>query len=392
MILLLILQALLLTYLGGAALYLLGYALAGFAAKARRDEQVPPHEALARIAVFIPAYREDAVILHSAREALRLDYPTSHWRLVVVADGLQPGTLMQLRQLPLEVVVVHFDKSTKSKALNAAMGQLGGSYDLALIFDADNIGQTDILYRISHLWQRGYRAIQCRRVAKNLDTPFAVLDAMSEEINNHIFSAGHRACGLSSRLVGSGMAFDYGLFREVMATVDAVGGFDKELELKLLGRGIEVAYLPSVRVWDEKVSQAQVFAGQRRRWIAAQFHYARHYFGPALGALLRQGNIDYFDKACQMMLPPRLMLPGLLLAGALLALLLGGGVWAWLWGAAFAANALAFALAIPRHLYRRQYLRAFLHLPRAFGVMALALLRLRGSNRQFIHTPHRMTH
>jgi hypothetical protein len=40
---------------------------------------------------------------------------------------------------------------------------------------------------------------------KNTKGAFAMLDAMSEEINNNIYSKGHRAIGMS-RLTGSGMA------------------------------------------------------------------------------------------------------------------------------------------------------------------------------------------
>jgi hypothetical protein len=49
-----------------------------------------------------------------------------------------------------------------------------------------------------------------------------MLDAMSEEINNNIYSKGHLYCGLSSRLVGSGMAFS-SIIQEYMKNIDAVG-------------------------------------------------------------------------------------------------------------------------------------------------------------------------
>jgi hypothetical protein len=40
--------------------------------------------------------------------------------------------------------------------------------------------------------------------------------------------------GLSSAIIGSGMAFRYDYFKTLMSTVTAVGGFDKEIELKML--------------------------------------------------------------------------------------------------------------------------------------------------------------
>ncbi len=391
MIVLNLLAGILLAYLGLSAVYLCLYSLLAFLPGSKRDERIAPSKRLARFAVFVPSYKEDAVILSTARHCLQLEYPADKWDLIVVADSLQPETLDQLRATPLILVEVSFEKSTKSRALNKALAQIGEDYDLALIFDADNVTEPEFLHQINQAYQGGYLAIQGHRVAKNLNTPMAVLDAMSEEINNQIFSLGHRAVDLSSRLVGSGMAFEFGMFKSVMATVDAIGGFDKELEMKLLSRGIKVAYLPSALIYDEKVSQSDHFARQRQRWIAAQFHYAKLYFGKAFQALITKGNVDFFDKAIQMILPPRLILPGVLFIGLVLAWLLSPPVWVALWGAAFLANAIGFAMAIPRRLYHPRYLKAFLSLPGAFLKMALSLLKIKGSNKTFIHTPHSAT-
>lgn len=391
MIILTVIHLIVLTYLGLSAWYLFGYSVLAFLPGSRRDEKLPATKKQARIAVFIPAYKEDAVILHTARYTTSMDYPADKWELVIIADSLQPASLEELRAMPLRLVEVSFEKSTKSKALNCALNEIGDNFELALILDADNLAKKDVLSRMNVAYQAGHRAIQGHRVAKNLESPFAILDAMSEEINNRIFSSGHRAIGLSSRLVGSGMAFEYGMFKEVMKGVDAIGGFDKELELKLLSQGEEVAYLPDAWIYDEKVSKGDHFTRQRRRWIAAQFHYANRFWVQAASALVRKGNIDFFDKACQMVLPPRLMLPGILFLGFALSSVFAPAIWTWGWGTALTANVLAFALAIPRRLYQPKYLRALGMLPYAFGSMALALFRIKGSNKTFIHTPHSTT-
>lgn len=388
MLLLEIISGILLLYLGLSAIYLLFYSLVGHLPLPLPIRSSSNSSAKRRIALFLPAYKEDAVILHSALHALRIDYPKEQWDLVVIADSMQAETLEKLRAMPLRLVEVHFEKSTKAKALNRAMEVIGDAYDIAFILDADNLTETDILHHLDSAFERGAQVVQCHRMAKNTDTAFAVLDAISEEINNHIFSLGHRKAGLSSRLVGSGMAFAYAPFKQVMRDVDAIGGFDKELELKLLSKGYRFHYLPEVPILDEKVSSAKVFGRQRSRWIAAQFHYFKRFIGPAFRALLSKGNLDYFDKAIQMVLPPRLLMPGILAIGTLLSMLLLSPTWQQLWGLAFACNVVAFVLAIPKKFYQGQYLRAYLTLPRAFGVMLLAMLKIKGANKTFIHTPH----
>ena len=207
---------------------------------------------------------------------------------------------------------VSFLKSTKSKALNKAMLVLESVYDIAVVLDADNVMAKDFLTKINNAFQQDVTAVQGHRTAKNVNNSWAILDAVSEEINNSIFRKGHRVLGLSSAIIGSGMAFKYDYFKNLMATVTAVGGFDKEIELKMLKEGKEILYLNDALVYDEKVQKSEVFGNQRRRWLSAQLHYFRKDILKATKALILKGNIDYFDKAIQFIQPPRILLLGAL--------------------------------------------------------------------------------
>jgi hypothetical protein len=80
-------------------------------------------------------------------------------------------------------------------------------YDVALILDADNVLARDFITKINDSINAGYHVVQGHRVSKKHQRAFAMLDAMSEEINNNIYSKGHRAIGMSSRLTGSGWQF-----------------------------------------------------------------------------------------------------------------------------------------------------------------------------------------
>ena len=364
--------------------YLLVFAVAGRA----RKLPAPPTGARLKTAVLIPAYREDAVIVETARQALCQDYPADRFEVIVVADRLQRDTVSRLLTLGATVLQVRFERSTKAKALRAALEAFPpGLYDTAVVLDADNVMAPDALARLDDA-RRQSLVVQGRRVAKNLDTPLARLDALSEAVNNHVFRQGHAALGLSAALIGSGMAFETALFAELMAQAEAVGGFDKELELELTRRGVRIAYAPEAVVYDEKVASPAVFVRQRRRWLAAQVHYARAHAGPALRQLAA-GNVDYADKALQMVLPPRALLLAAVPALGIGAAVAGVTVAPWL--ALGVALGLAIALGIPRPLWRGIG-RALLHLPRALALMLWALVQSRGANRQFLHTPHVAAH
>jgi cellulose synthase/poly-beta-1,6-N-acetylglucosamine synthase-like glycosyltransferase len=293
------------------------------------------------------------------------------------------------------VIEVSFDVSTKSKALNKAMDQIGDNYDVALILDADNLMAKDFISKVNQSFDNGYSVVQGHRTAKNLNTSFAILDAISEEINNHIFRKGHRVLGLSSALIGSGMAFDYKFFKATMSKVNAIGGFDKELELKLLKENKKIEYIDDAFVFDEKVQKSEVFANQRKRWLSAQFIYFARYFFSGLYQLIFKTNFDFFDKVYQMISPPRILLLGFT---SIITVFYG---WVWLffdssilklninnWLIVFTIVFLSFLLSIPLKFYNAKTFYAILSLPRAFVLMFTSLFKLKGANKKFIHTEH----
>ena len=277
------------------------------------------------------------------------------------------------------------------------MDALGDDYDVAFVLDADNIMKKDVLQKINAAFDRGFTAVQGHRTAKNLNAHFAILDAISEEINNHIFRKGHRVLGISSALIGSGMGIDYHLFKATMATVDSVGE-DKEVELKIIRNRHTIEYVHDALIFDEKTQKSDVFVNQRRRWIAAQLDYFRTHFLDGLVQFVTKGNFDYFDKVLQMVQPPRILLTGILLIVFVLewALQFFGSsrLVAWFhpgfipWASLLVGTLLALLFAIPRKFYNRATVKALLSLPYGFFLMLVSLLKVKGATQNFIHTEH----
>lgn len=385
-----LLQLIILILLALSTLYIFIFAFAGMF---YRQPAYPAHPGLRKIAVLIPGFKEDDVIIDVAKDALGQDYPQDLYDVIIIADSFRAETIAHLKELPITVIEVSFDKSTKSKALNRAMEQLGDAYEVAVVLDADNLMAPDFLVKINAAFEQNYIAVQGHRAAKNMDTPLAVLDAVSEEINNHIFRKGHRVLGLSSAIIGSGMAFKYDFFKKLMSGIKAVGGFDKEIELKLLKENYKIAYLHDAYVYDEKVQKAEVFSNQRRRWLSAQLHYFRQDFFASLQALITKGNIDYFDKSIQFIQPPRILLLGAVLSLGTLFLLLNfwlnpDPLFNYLWIAVIVLCLLAFLFSVPRIFYNTATLKALASLPKGMLLMLGSLLNIKGANKQFIHTQH----
>jgi cellulose synthase/poly-beta-1,6-N-acetylglucosamine synthase-like glycosyltransferase len=343
-----------------------------------------------RFCVLIPSYKEDAVILDGARKNLLQTFPAEQFDIVVIADSLQPETIVALRKLPIKVVEVSFESSTKVKSLNTALSQLPDTYDYAVILDADNVMASDFLESMNTILLQGHKAVQGQRKPKNLNNTLSFLDGVSEAVNNHIYRQGSAALGLSASINGSGIAFDFNLLKQKLSGMNSIGGFDRELELLLLREGIKVRYFKSAVVLDEKVSQTKAFQNQRKRWISSQYFYLRKYFGEGMIALVK-GNFVFFNSAVLRNIQlPRLINIGLLtILTAALFPLRGYLHFGYLiWFILFVINTSAIFISIPREFYTRQLLVSIASLPGIFFNMFLLLFKLKGANKKFIHTPH----
>ncbi|AVM52054.1 cellulose synthase/poly-beta-1,6-N-acetylglucosamine synthase-like glycosyltransferase [Bacteroides zoogleoformans] len=365
-------------------LYLLVYSVAS----CRRSFPLSSKASLwKRFAILIPAYREDAVIHECVHSCLEQDYPPESFDIVVISDRMQPETNASLASMPIRLIEVNFEHSTKSKALNTGMAAIGNEYDIALVLDADNVIPYNYLSDINDLFaQPQVEVVQTHRIAKNLNSDMAFLDAISEEINNSIFRLGHANLGLSAALIGSGMAFRYDLFCDTMTRIKAVGGFDRELELTLLYRGKRFHYLPDTFVFDEKIQNVDDFSRQRRRWLSAQWHYCRKFSGH-LGKAIIDRNWDFCDKFFQQLSIPRLLLLGFTF---LLSVLVTFYSWQWgmKWWLLLTLLLVALLLAVPRRLCTSRLGMALQKLPHTFWLMVGNLFKLRGANKSFIHTKH----
>ncbi|MBB6003595.1 glycosyltransferase family 2 protein [Arcicella rosea] len=379
-----ILETIILAYLSVQVFYLLFFALAG---KFSIKKHFPKAQKLRKIRIFIPGYKEDAVIIATARDAIKQDYPQDLFEVVIIADSFSETTLNTLKSLPIKVVEVSFEKSTKGKALQKAIEATAAvPVDIVVILDADNHMSQGFLHAVNDAYEQGYQVIQGHRTAKDFKTPFALLDACTEEINNNIFRRGHVAVGLPSALIGSGMAFDWNLFVSYLKDIGDTSGEDKELEFRIVRDKKDVAFLDGKYVLDEKVAKTDVFSQQRSRWLAMQVEFLEKYFIEGWVQLFK-GNIAFFNKVFQTYLFPRVMLVAVMVLWLIFTFIFASEHFNYSIGL-FLALAFSLLLSIPSKWYNKQLLMAFLQIPGAIISMLKAMLKIGKARKQFIHTPH----
>ncbi|MBW9276420.1 glycosyltransferase family 2 protein [Bacteroides fragilis] len=383
--------------------YLLVYAIAS---KFYRSPIYPEADKLHRIAVFFPAYKEDKVIIDSVRSFLEQDYPKEMYDVYVISDHMQDSTNEALRQLPIRLLTATYEDSSKAKALLLAIraiqedGKASGlsdyrlayMYDIAVVMDADNVTVPGFLSEVNRAYSAGVKSMQAHRVGKNLNTDIALLDGVSEEINNGFFRKGHNVLGLSAGLAGSGMAFQYSWYYEAVDQLKTAGE-DKELELLLIEYEMHTVYLDHLPVYDEKTQKKENIKNQRRRWMAAQFsillralRFVRDVKEDA-GWWRWWPEPDLTNKIVQWMLPPRLVQLTAVFGLTLLATLVNWQA-APKWWVLSAAQVAAMFIPVPARLLNGRLLKALMQVPSlALGTIA-NLFRLKGANKKFIHTEH----
>ena len=364
-----------------AVAYPLIYSLASLGT---RKSYYPTANKQHKFAILFPAYKEDRVIIPVVESFLQQHYPQELYKVIVISDHMQDTTNEHLAQLPITLLKANYENSSKAKALNFAMNHFGrDEFDAVVILDADNIVDTNFLLEINKVFDAGVQAIQAHRTAKNRNTDIAVLDGLSEEVNNSIFRRGHVRLGISSALIGSGMIFNYQWFHDNVKHLVTTGE-DKELEVLLLKQRIFIEFLDEVYVYDEKTQGEKGFYNQRRRWLATQFAQWGRVFKDLPQAIL-SGNIDYSDKLIQWVLPPRLILfGGIIVMGSIMQII----DWplALKWWALFLIMGVTLCLAIPDKLVDDRFKKSINKLPLLFIMMVVNLFRMKGMNKKFVNT------
>lgn len=349
-----------------------------------KSEKILPGKKRKKIAVLIPAYKEDSVIMESVNSMLSQDYTKELFDIVVISDKMTAQTNELLSRLPVKLLKIDPEFSSKAFAMRCAMDTLSETnYDIVVILDADNCVNEDFLSRVNDIFSSGVKALQAHRMAKDTGTDMALLDAISEEINNSIFRRGHTSLGLSSALIGSGMAFDFRWFRDNVKRLET-SGEDKELELLLFKDRIFVEYMEDLPVYDEKVKREKTFYNQRRRWVATQFgSLARGLRG--IPKALVTFNFDYVDKVIQWMMLPRVVVLGLICIMIVVMFILDWQL-SMKWMFLLISLIVAFLMAIPQYLLTKRSLHALKRVPLIFLLMFANLFRSKGANKKFIHT------
>lgn len=386
-----ILFLILFIYISLTSLYLFVFSMAG---KLGKIKSFPKSIREKKIAILIPAYKEDAVIIGSVENLLEHNYPRECFKIFIAAHSLQDQTIKNLKSYPITVIEIESEYGSKALSLQALLNNIkAGEFEIALILDADNHLKMGALQSINDAFDSGSRAVQLHRIAKNLNTPLAVFDAISEEINNHVFRKGTQVLGFSASTIGSGMAFRFEDLKRIYNLPGIIynPACDREVDYETMSKGIAINYIEDAYVLDEKVQYASVFTKQRTRWMESQIWHLKKF------SREKDKNViysrDFLNKFFSNLMPSRVLLFIFFIIVFTcffiqyyysINFIYPGILW---WTPVFLLFILSLLIAIPYRFFNSKLLHVILLIPRMMFYYVKALSGMRSGKKHFEHTP-----
>lgn len=340
-------------------------------------------------ACIITAYGDPTIAVEQVKSILLQSH--SNYHVYVVADNYTTKPEFP-DDFKVKVLYPAIPLHGKIKSIRLAIQNFVREHTHILILDADNLLYFDTLKCLANsLSGGGYTAVQGQRTAKNLDTPIAALDALSELYYNITQRWVTFRLGSSATIAGSGMAIEANFFKKYVQKLlnDEQGiilAEDKLLQMMLVEEGHQIAYNRNAIIFDEKVREGAQVQRQRTRWLRSWFDH----WGEAMGLMLRglkKANWNQFFFGVTLSVPPMLFMVGGLFIFCLLGLLLYLPLFI------FALSGvviffLGFLIALLLAPAPGAVWKAIPYIPLFAMRQVLAILKIKASNKDFMATTH----
>ena len=325
--------------------------------------QAPGTRKTARFVILMPCYHADDTFEDTLKSIAAQQYDRRAFDIIVVSCGNKPITNMKLAQHDLALHIMPDEAYTDVRSWQFGIQRCAPLklYDLVLIIEAGETMEPTYLSEINEAYQLGAKAIQTHRTYRERTTPMEIMIATFEEINSSIFRMGHVALGLSSGLLGSGMAFEYKWFKENIMSLPE-GSDLKAFEAMVLNAGKYVDFIDDTRFFSKPQQQKKgLQIVDRSKWMYAQWHALRTHIRQVPHAIFTR-NADLFDKIFQWTLMPRIVMMSIITLMCLITPLLWWSMTLkWLITGFWII--LVYAIATPDYLITREWERAYIYLP-----------------------------
>lgn len=314
--------------------------LAALAVLARR--QLPPAavEPRLRFDIVVPAHNEEAEIAQTVASLRAVEYPRSHFRVLVVADNCSDATAARAAAAGAQVLVRHdTERRGKGYALAYAFERSRADRvaDVVVVVDADTLVSPNLLSAFAARFTAGASVVQADYGVRNPHASWRTrLMTIALAAFHGVRSVARERLGLSCGLRGNGMGFTTSVLEQHPPQAFSIVE-DLEYGIHLGYAGVRVEYVHEARVLGHMAVSEGASRTQRRRWERGRQALVRAHVPELLRQAIRRRSALLLDLALDLIVPPigqLALFSGLGLMTAAVAMLFGAVVAPFVWGAA----------------------------------------------------------
>lgn len=252
-----------------------------------------------RYAILIAARNEEKVIGNLLDSIKSQTYDKNYYDVYVGADNCTDDTALVAKNKGA-IVFERFNnlKIGKGYVLNFLLRNIkksGKKYDAYIVFDADNILDSNYLTEINRVFNQGYEAITSYRNSKNYgDNWISAGYGLWYLHESAHLNASRMVIGSSCSVSGTGFLFSQNL-------VDKYSGWnfyllteDIEFTVENIVNGIKIGYAGKAVLYDEQPTNFKQSYYQRLRWSKGYLQVFKKY-GHKLFKGMLDGDFSCFD-------------------------------------------------------------------------------------------------
>lgn len=349
----------------------------------RHKQSLPPSMS-GSYAFIVTAYKYSGNLDNVIASLLKVDYIDFH--IYVVADDC-PDYVYKGSTEKVTIIYPSTPLKNQVKSHFLAIDSFVKPHGKLVIVDSDNLVHPDFLRYIDPYFEKGYEAVQGVRTAKNTNTIYARLDAVSELYYLFYDRKVLFSIGSSCMLSGSGMAFTTELYKKCLGKMDTEGaGFDKVLQKRILSSGYRIAFAPKAILYDEKTTNSEQLVKQRARWNNTWFRFFPFSLH-LMWAGIKSFSWNKFIFGFVLFRPPLFILVGLIGMLILVNLFIDMNTALLLIGM-FALFCLGFVIALENMKAEKKLYLALLQAPKFIFFQVISLFKAKRANQLSVSTEH----
>ena len=246
--------------------------------------------------ILIPARNEEEVIGNLLKSLKKLNYNKDKYEINVVLNNCTDNTYTIAKNENVNVIKCKNKIKSKGDALKEVFNTLKDrNIDAYVIFDADNIVDSDFLKYMNESLNNGYKVAQGFRELKNKKNNWLSYSyALYYYIQNFFFNEARKKCKSSSSINGTGLMIK----KEV---IDKIGFNTKTLteDLEFTGicalNNIKIDYVDKAITYDEEPTSLIISFIQRIRWIRGDIDCLKNYYKLLINKIISSKSKEALD-------------------------------------------------------------------------------------------------